>query len=157
MLHVAWQPQKYSVYDYFVTYRHIFNLLTYRNLCIVFCDLQTHFLFCDLQTHFLFCDLQTLLDNWKSGATVKYLWVIRLCTVDPVWAEYTPRPNLEKKSFLNDNQVDYCDYFVTYMLGSLEMPICQKPKDVLHITNVQIKYLPFLSQNQGEKNLKKIS
>ena len=22
--------------------------------------------------------------NWKAGATAKYLWIIRLCTVDPV-------------------------------------------------------------------------
>ena len=37
----------------------------------------------------------------------------------------------QKKISLNDNKVDYCDYF-----GKLDMPIYQKQKDVLHITDV---------------------
>ena len=55
--------------------------------------------------------------------------------------------------------MDYCDYFVTYrqvMLGLLEMPITQKPKDVLHITDVQIKILTFLSHKLGKTNFKKM-
>ena len=54
--------------------------------------------------------------------------------------------------------MDYCDYFVTYrqvVLGQLEMHISQKPKDVLHITDVQIKIKKiFLSHNLGKTNLK---
>ena len=34
------------------------------------------------------------------------------------------------------------------------MPISQKPKDVLHITDMQIKYLKLFSQNLGIINLK---
>ena len=58
--------------------------------CIVFYDLKTYLIL------FLFFDLQTHLENWKSGATAKYLWVIRLLTVDPVWAKYIIRTKLEK-------------------------------------------------------------
>ena len=58
-----------------------------------------YIVFCDLQTHFLFCDLQTLLENGKAGATAKYLWVIRLYTVDPVGAKHITRTNLEKIFF----------------------------------------------------------
>ena len=47
------------------------------------------------------------------------------------------------------------DYFVTYrqvMLGYLEMPISQKPKYVLHITDVQIENFTILRHNLGKTN-----
>ena len=55
----------------------------------------------------------------------------------------------------NDNRVDSCYYFVTYrqvMLELLEMLISHKQKNVLHITNEQIKNLNFLSHNLGKTN-----
>ena len=59
--------------------------------------------------------------------------------------------------------MDYWDYFVTYrqvVLGLLDMHISQKPKDVLHTTDVPSKNLTFLSHNRGqrkEKNTHKVS
>ena len=52
--------------------------------------------FIDPQTHLLFCDFQTLLENVKAGATAKYLWAIRLYTVDPVGAKHITKINFEK-------------------------------------------------------------
>ena len=79
-----------------------------------------YLVFIDPQTHLLFCDFQTLLENVKAGATAKYLWAIRLYTVDPVGAKPINRSSLEKNIILNHIQEDYCDYFMTYrqvMLG----------------------------------------
>ena len=70
-------------------------------------------------------------------------------------AKHIRKNNFEKIYSLNDNKVDYCDYFVTYrqvVLGLLEMPNSQKPKDVLHTTDVPSKNLTFLNQNLGQKN-----
>ena len=53
--------------------------------------------------------------------------------------------------------MNYCDYFVTYrqvVLGFLEMPISQKPKYVLHTTDVPIKNFKFLSYNLDQRNKK---
>ena len=95
------------------TYRH----MTYKRFCTSFFNFLTilwltdtfsilwltdtfYITSCDLQTHFPFCDLQTHLDNVKSGATAKYLWLNRFCTVDPMEDKYVTRTYLEKKIIL---------------------------------------------------------
>ena len=53
--------------------------------------------------------------------------------------------------------MDYGDYFVTYrqvVLGQLEMHISQKPKDVLHTTDVPSKNFTFFNHKLGQRNKK---
>ena len=79
--------QKYSEHNYFVTYIHIFYFETYRHILYHILLLTDTFSILWLTDTFI---------KFKIWCNWKYLWVIRLCTVDPVWAEYTTRTILEK-------------------------------------------------------------
>ena len=46
---------------------------------------------------------------------------------------------IRKYSFLNDNKVDYCDYFVTYRQGFVGVTISLKTKYVLHNACANLK------------------
>ena len=56
----------------------------------LFCDQQTHIYFVT-DKHIFYFVTDRHFKNWKAGAPVKYLWIIRLCTVDPVGARHIPK------------------------------------------------------------------
>ena len=115
-----------------LTHTFFLHVLTYRHFLKIFFYLQILFLW--LADTFCIVFVDTFSNLWlPNTCEVWYCALLTLC-------EFNIKPELIwKYNFLNDNKMDYCDFFVTYVwgiLGLLEMPISQKPKDVLHFTDV---------------------
>ena len=91
-------PQKYSVCDYFVTYRHIFYFVTYIPI------LYSILWLTDTFSIFWLTDTFRKLEIWCN---LQFLRIISLCTVGPVWAEYMPKTNLEKLWIFCDLHTSY--------------------------------------------------